>query len=251
MGVFNKEKNPISQEQKYKLTLTNVKIAWNKFNKDVFIIIIFKDLFLILDKIILKDSKGDKNKDKEKDNQGDGTDRKLQNKKSKNIETNSILIREQSKENSSTTKLNFTNINNEEEAEEEEDEEMSEEEEDENKNLKPQTSLNFTINNPQIVVQNEIKGSALLLICKEPIKLEFNNYYFRNDLKYYKLKNKKPDVYYHIDIPAKSDLIYNSFYLGLRDYVILYVILTFMSYVISLKFAKSIFKKSQNHNNPL
>ena len=33
-------------------------------------------------------------------------------------------------------------------------------------------------------------------------------------------------------------------YLGLRDYVILYVILTFMSYVISLKFAKSIFKKS-------
>ena len=184
---IDKEKNPISQEQKYKLTLTNVKIAWNKFNKDVFIIIIFKDLFLILDKIILKDSKGDKNKDKEKDNQGDGTDRKLQNKKSKNIETNSILIREQSRENSSTTKLNFTNINNEEEAEEEEDEEMSEEEEDENKNLKPQTSLNFTINNPQIVVQNEIKGSALLLICKEPIKLEFNNYYFRNDLKYYKL----------------------------------------------------------------
>ncbi|MBR1424750.1 hypothetical protein IJ579_04225 [bacterium] len=34
----------------------------------------------------------------------------------------------------------------------------------------------------------------------------------------YKIKNKKPDVYYNIDIPAKSDLIYNSFYLGLRDY---------------------------------
>lgn len=34
----------------------------------------------------------------------------------------------------------------------------------------------------------------------------------------YKIKNKKPDVYYDIDIPAKSDLIYNSFYLGLRDY---------------------------------
>ncbi len=33
----------------------------------------------------------------------------------------------------------------------------------------------------------------------------------------YKIKNKKPDVYYNIDIPAKSDLIYNSFYLGLRD----------------------------------
>ncbi len=34
----------------------------------------------------------------------------------------------------------------------------------------------------------------------------------------YKIKNKKPDVYYNIDIPANSDLIYNSFYLGLRNY---------------------------------
>ena len=34
----------------------------------------------------------------------------------------------------------------------------------------------------------------------------------------YKIKLRKPDVYYNIDIPAKSDLIYNSFYLGLRDY---------------------------------
>ena len=34
----------------------------------------------------------------------------------------------------------------------------------------------------------------------------------------YKIKDRKPDVYYNIDIPQKSDLIYNSFYLGLRDY---------------------------------
>ena len=34
----------------------------------------------------------------------------------------------------------------------------------------------------------------------------------------YKIKLRKPDVYYHIDIPAKSDLVYNSFYLGLREY---------------------------------
>ena len=33
----------------------------------------------------------------------------------------------------------------------------------------------------------------------------------------YKIKDRKPDVYYNIDIPAKSDLVYNSFYLGLRD----------------------------------
>ena len=34
----------------------------------------------------------------------------------------------------------------------------------------------------------------------------------------YKIKERKPDVYYDIDIPKKSDLIYNSYYLGLRDY---------------------------------
>ena len=34
----------------------------------------------------------------------------------------------------------------------------------------------------------------------------------------YKIKNRKPDVYYSIDIPEKSDLIYGSFYLGLRNY---------------------------------
>lgn len=34
----------------------------------------------------------------------------------------------------------------------------------------------------------------------------------------YKIKNRKPDVYYNIDIPVNSDLIYNSFYLGLRNY---------------------------------
>ena len=34
----------------------------------------------------------------------------------------------------------------------------------------------------------------------------------------YKVKSKKPDVYYSIDIPQNSDLIYNSYYLGLRNY---------------------------------
>lgn len=34
----------------------------------------------------------------------------------------------------------------------------------------------------------------------------------------YKIQNRKPDVYYNIDIPEKSDLIYNSFFFGLRDY---------------------------------
>ena len=190
---FTNQKNKVMLEENIKSRITNFKIAWNKFNKDVFSLIIFKDLFLIFDKIFLKDSKNDK--DKNKENKDDGTDGKLTKKKSKNLDSNSNQIKEQSKENSSTSKEKFLIINNyEEEIEGEEKEEKEEEEKEEEEkeaekknNLKGSTSINFTINNPQIVVQDEIKGSALLLMCKEPIKLIFNNYLFRNDLKNYKL----------------------------------------------------------------
>ena len=181
-----KRKNPITGEQTFKLSLTNCKIAWNKFNKDVFTLIIFKDSFLIIDKILLKIKKSDKDKDKEKETKGEDSDRKLTKKKSKNIETNSNQIKEQSKEFSNTSKEKILPINNEEELEYG-DEEGEEIEDEENNNLKPKTSLNFEINNPQIVVQNEIKGSALLLICRQPLRLTFNNYFFNNDKKNYKL----------------------------------------------------------------
>ena len=67
---------------------------------------------------------------------------------------------------------------------EEEEEVIAQDEEEVNK---PTMILNFEINNPQIVIQNEIKGSALLLICKEPMKLVFTNYLFSNDIKNYQL----------------------------------------------------------------
>ena len=186
---FTNQKNKVMLEENIKSRITNIKIAWNKFNKDVFTLIIYKDLFLIFDKILLKDSKNDKDKNKEKETKGDGTDGKLTKKKSKNLESNSNQIKEQSKENSSTSKekILINNYNEEEIEGEEEEEKKEEEEEEEKNNLKTSTSINFTINNPQIVVQDEIKGSALLLMCKEPIKLIFNNYLFRNDLKNYKL----------------------------------------------------------------
>ena len=222
ISVFDamKGKNPISDEQIFKLSLTNCKIAWNKFNKDVFFLIIFKDLFLIIDKIFLKDSKNDK--DKEKETKGEETDRKLTKKRSKNIETNSNQIKEQSKENSSTSRGKLFSINKEYEEEEEE-----EEEEDNNNNLKAQTSLTFEINNPQIVVQNEIKGSALLLMCKEPIKLVFNNYLFRNDLKDYKLSIfcRQLSLYSVLKSDEKDSVIYwmgdpneNKYHLSEEDF---------------------------------
>lgn len=69
----------------------------------------------------------------------------------------------------------------------EEEQEENESGEEEEQKYNSQMTFNFEFNNPQFVVQNEIKGSALLLICKEPIKVVFNNFCFSNDLKDYKL----------------------------------------------------------------
>jgi hypothetical protein len=182
---FKRGKNTHTQEQIIKLNVSNGKIAWNKFNKDVLFLIIFKDLFLILDKIVLKDSK--KDKDKDKDKKGESLNKNESIKKSTNRRldtlTNSNYIKEQSKENSTSTNK-LINITTDEEIEENE---SDEEEEEEEQKYNSQMTFNFEFNNPQFVVQNEIKGSALLLICKEPIKVVFNNLCFSNDLKDYKL----------------------------------------------------------------
>ena len=174
---FKRGENSYNKEEIYKLNVSNGKIAWNKFNKDVFFLIIFKDLFLIIDKIFLKDTKKDKDKKGENEN--------LKKSKNKNMEliSNPKQIKEQSKENSTSTNK-LLNISTEEEIEDNEEEE---EEEDEEKKYNSQMTFNFEFNNPQFVVQNEVKGSALLLICKEPIKVVFNTLCFRNDLKDYKL----------------------------------------------------------------
>ena len=186
------QKEQVLQEN-IKLILTNVKILWNKFNKDVFFLIIFKDVLLLVDKIFLKNKDEDKDKDKEKETKGETIDRKQSKKNNKNIDINSNQMKEQSRENSTITKKkklnNNESDNNElgEEEKEQEEEQLELEVESDHNNVKAKTILNFEINNPQIVVQNEIKGSALLLMCKEPIKLDFINYLFRNDLKKYTL----------------------------------------------------------------
>ena len=179
---FQRGKNAITQEQIIKLNVSNGKITWNKFNKDVLFLIIFKDLFLILDKIVLKDSKKDKDKDKD-NKKGESPDKNDTTRKSiKNSITNSYLIKEQSKENSSSKVNMSSEILSEQSDGSEEDEEDEEEQK-----CNSQMTFNFSFNNPQFVVQNELKGSALLLICKEPIKVVFTNYSFRADLKDYTL----------------------------------------------------------------
>ena len=88
-------------------------------------------------------------------------------------------------------------------------------------------TFDFEFHNPQFVVQNEIKGSALLLICKEPIKVVFSNLCFRNDLKDYKLNiccrqlslysvlksDKKDSVIYWMGDPAE-----NKYHLSEKDF---------------------------------
>ena len=140
------------------------------------------------------------------------------------MESLSNSIKEQSKENSSSTNKLMSPTK---EDLEENEEEEEEEEEKEDKKYNSQMTFNFEFNNPQFVVQNEIKGSALLLICKEPIKVVFNNYCFRNDLKDYKLSifcrqlslysvlksDKKDSVIYWMGDPAE-----NQYHLSEEDF---------------------------------
>ena len=220
---FYRGKSALTQEQIIKLNVSNGKIMWNKFNKDVFFLIIFKDLFLILDKIVLKDSKKgkDKDKDKDKDKKRDSSIRNVLTKKSaKKSTTNSM--KEQSKENSNSSTNKIINISDEEESEETE-----EEEEEEDIKYNSQMTFNFSFKNPQFVVQNELKGSALLLICKEPIKVVFNNYCFRNDLKDYKLNIicRQLTLYSVLKSDKKDSVIYwmgdpkeNKYHLYAEDF---------------------------------
>ena len=224
---FFNQKDQILQEN-IKLILTNCKILWNKFNKDVFYnIIIYKDLFPIID-IYLKKKVKDKDKDKEKDTKGETTDGKQSKKNNKNLETNSNQIKEQSKENSTTTKREKSNNNGNYETEsDEENIEEEQEEEDNHNNVKAKTLLSFEIINPQIVAQNEIKGSALLLMFKKPIKLVFINYLFRNDLKDYKLSVhcRQLSLYKVLKTDKKDSVIYwmgdpneNKYHLSEEDF---------------------------------
>ena len=60
------------------------------------------------------------------------------------------------------------------------------------------------------MAQNEIKGSALLLMFKKPIKLVFINYLFRNDLKDYKLSVhcRQLSLYKVLKTDKKDSVIY-------------------------------------------
>ena len=222
---FKRDENSHTQEQIYKLNVSNGKITWNKFNKDVLFLIIFKDLFLILDKIILKDSKKDKDKDKKDENAS-----KIDSiKKSTKRHLNSIntSIKEQSKENSISTNKIVSMSEEDKDLEEIKSGDEEEEEDEEETIYNSQMTFNFEFKNPQFVVQNEVKGSALLLMCKEPIKVVFNNLCFTNDLKKYKLNIscRQLSLYSVLKSDKKDSVIYwmgnpdeNKYHLSENDF---------------------------------
>ena len=222
---FKRDENSHTQEQIYKLNVSNGKITWNKFNKDVLFLIIFKDLFLILDKIVLKDSKKDKDKDKKDENAS-----KIDSiKKSTKRHLNSIntSIKEQSKENSISTNKIVSMSEEDKDLEEIKSGDEEEEEDEEETIYNSQMTFNFEFKNPQFVVQNEVKGSALLLMCKEPIKVVFNNLYFTNDLKKYKLNIscRQLSLYSVLKSDKKDSVIYwmgnpdeNKYHLSENDF---------------------------------
>ncbi len=125
------------------LLIDTSKITWNKFNKDV-LPIILKDLLLIIGKIILKKEKNENN-DKNKDSSPGKTKSNL---------TEEIEELDDSIEITETKELN---------------------------KLNGQFNFLFEIKNLQVVVQNEVKNSTLLLLTKEPITLEISKFLFENN----------------------------------------------------------------------
>ena len=203
--------NEISYEhQKFKLVATDGKVSWNKFNKDVLFIIIFKDLFLILDKMVLS-----KKKDKKTNNDSELSRSKSLTKK----DTNRNLIEEENILDKSPIRTKHISLSCSNESDSQ-DENIFEQEETQNAN--PEMTFDFTLVNLQFVVQNEIKCSALLLICKEPIKITLINKCFVKEMKDIDLKicckqfricspkihREKSNIIYWMDIDNTKNNIY-------------------------------------------
>jgi hypothetical protein len=132
---FKIEINSSNNNKNLDLLIDGFKALWNKFNRDVLLLIIFEDLFLIIDKIIL--------------------------------DFNNI-----SKKNPNESEINLSSINN-----------FNSNSILTNKETNSILNLIFKISNFQIIVQNEVKKSKLLLLTKFPIKIIISKFLFKNTMK--------------------------------------------------------------------
>jgi hypothetical protein len=159
-GVSFKRKYKINENiESISILVENLKLTWNKFNKDVLQLLLFDDVFLIVDKIILQLKVDDAN--------------------IRNLgKTNSIRDKVPTSNNYIPT--------------------LSSQREDlpSNTQHKPKiTTLDlgkfnfvFELHNPQIVIQNEIKKSTLLLTNKEPCKVIISKLCLNETRKEFKLE---------------------------------------------------------------
>ncbi len=131
---FKRDKNVYQNAEDIFIFFNDLKITWNKFNMDVLEIILFKDVFQILDKIILKFAPLDNNKENNELN-----------------DTNSIFKKNEFENLNSTKNIPVMKKNNINEL-----------------NLISSLDIGrfnflFELNKPQICIQNEIKKSKVLL----------------------------------------------------------------------------------------
>ena len=147
--------------------IDNVKLTWNKFNKDVLSLLIFDDVLLIIDRIILKI-------DLKKQNENNNN-----NKQTNKVSTiHSSFINNNKIYNSNNINININNNNKRQIA----------------YNKVPSSSIKakfnfvFEIKNPQICIQNEIKKSTLLLMTKKPINLIISKFLFVDNIKDFKME---------------------------------------------------------------
>ena len=157
---FKIETNNSNNNKNLNLLIDGFKALWNKFNRDVLLLIIFEDLFLIIDKIILDVNNINSNT---KNNNNKNNNNNNNNHNESEINLSSINNKSISSNSSNSLKIPHK------------------------KNNSQQTNsilnLIFKISNFQIIVQNEVKKSQLLLLTKVPIKIIISKFLFQNTMK--------------------------------------------------------------------
>lgn len=172
---LNSKINLLNKNKDLTIIIDNVKLTWNKFNKDVLMLLLFEDVLLIVDRIILKIDVKKKginsttinhmttNNYKQTENGKTDTDQDtLENISDKKINNGSII--HTAYINNQNNSKNPNNIN------------------------RNQFNFVFEIKNPQICIQNELKKSTLLLLTKKPIKVVISRFFLVDNIKDFKLE---------------------------------------------------------------
>jgi hypothetical protein len=158
------------------IKVNRFEILYNKYNKDLIQLIIFEDVLKIVDKIILKIDLEKETEDEEDETIEAKSDLSIKNDKNSN---NKLM------QNSTLNKIYSSNLNkidNNNEGESFLVRKKTSKSKKAKKQNQPQTTLNtgllkfyFSLRNPKIRIENEIRGSHIILVSEEECSVELSD----------------------------------------------------------------------------